>query len=161
MMIFLDIEPLSKPVAISEMVILLAVAALIGWLIGRSSTNGKIKSLREKLAADEFDLDECREKTKKIGEESGTALVAKTDNLKLIEGIGPKIEQLLNSKGIYSFAQLADTKPAVISNILNNAGSRFQIHDPGSWSIQAALARDGKWDELSALQDKLDGGREA
>src|SRR6218665_3241372 len=98
MMIFLDIHPLSKPVAISEMVILLAVAALIGWLIGRSMTNGKIKSLREKLAADEYDLDECRAKSEKIANETGTPEVAKTDNLKLIEGIGPKIEQLLNSK---------------------------------------------------------------
>ena len=34
---------------------------------------------------------------------------ANPDDLKIIEGIGPKIEELLNNEGIYKYAQLAAT----------------------------------------------------
>lgn len=81
------------------------------------------------------------------------------DDLKRIEGVGPKIEVLLNEGGIRTFAELASSDPNDLKRILVNAGSRFQMHDPTSWPQQAALARDGKWDELKELQDRLDGGR--
>lgn len=82
-----------------------------------------------------------------------------TDNLVIIEGIGPKIAELLNKAGINSFAELADSKPTAIKDILEAAGKRYQIHDPATWPQQAALARDGKTAELKALQDDLKGGR--
>jgi len=81
------------------------------------------------------------------------------DDLKKIEGVGPKIEELLNNASIYSFQQLANTRPDAIKEILNNAGSRYQMHDPSSWPKQAALAAKGSWDKLSQLQDKLKGGK--
>ncbi len=82
------------------------------------------------------------------------------DNLRKIEGIGPAIEGLLNAAGIYTFAQLAATEVEAIEAILEEAGSRFSTHKPGTWPRQAALAADGKWDELKAWQDVLDGGKE-
>jgi predicted flap endonuclease-1-like 5' DNA nuclease len=82
-----------------------------------------------------------------------------TDNLVIIEGIGPKIAELLNKAGINSFAELADSKPTAIKDILEAAGKRYQIHDPATWPQQAALARDGKTAELKALQEDLKGGR--
>ncbi len=81
------------------------------------------------------------------------------DNLTKIEGIGPKIAGILNDGGITTFAQLADTDPSVIKTMLENAGPRFQMHDPGSWPRQAKLAADGNWIELEKLQDELDGGK--
>ena len=81
------------------------------------------------------------------------------DDLKKIEGIGPKIEQLLNDGGFLTFAQQADGPTEKIQEILTAAGPRYSIHKPGSWSRQAALARDGKWDELKTLQDELLGGK--
>ena len=88
-----------------------------------------------------------------------TAEASERDDLKKIEGIGPKIEQLLNDGGFLTFAQLADGPTERIQEILTAAGPRYSIHNPGSWSRQAALARDGKWDELKTLQDELDGGK--
>ena len=85
---------------------------------------------------------------------------AKGDDLKKIEGIGPKIEQLLHEAGITTFAQLAETSPDLIKVILDNAGPRFAIHNPATWTAQAALAAEGKWDELKTWQDELDGGKE-
>jgi predicted flap endonuclease-1-like 5' DNA nuclease len=82
-----------------------------------------------------------------------------SDDLKIVEGIGPKIEQLLNKEGIMTFKQLADTSPERIKEILVAAGSRFQMHDPTTWPQQSAMAGDGKWDELKAWQNELNKGR--
>lgn len=84
---------------------------------------------------------------------------AEGDDLKLIEGIGPKIADLLINEGIVSFADLAATPAEKVKEILDAAGSKFAMHDPTTWAEQAELARDGKWDELKELQDKLNAGR--
>ena len=86
---------------------------------------------------------------------------AKGDDLKLVEGIGPKIAELLVAGGIDTFAKLADTDSDKIKAILEEAGSNFASHDPTTWPQQAKLAAEGKFDELKALQDELQGGRAA
>ena len=80
----------------------------------------------------------------------------KADDLKKIEGIGPKIAETLTAAGIVSFANLAKAKPAKISEIIEGVRGN---HVPDTWPEQAKLAADGKWDELKVLQDKLDGGK--
>jgi hypothetical protein len=82
-----------------------------------------------------------------------------TDDLIIIEGIGPKINQILNQAGISTFAQLADTGVERLSEILLAAGLR--VNDPATWPEQAALAAQGKWQDLEALQTSLKGGRRA
>ncbi|MFZ1703719.1 MAG: helix-hairpin-helix domain-containing protein [Saprospiraceae bacterium] len=84
----------------------------------------------------------------------------KQDDLKAVEGIGPKIESLLKEAGIHTWASLSSTKLDTIKDILDKAGSRYQLADPTTWPKQAALAAEGKWDELQHYQDQLDGGRE-
>lgn len=81
------------------------------------------------------------------------------DDLKVIEGIGPKISAMLNAEGIYTFAQLAATDVERLRGIMQAANLR--IADPTTWPQQAALAAAGRWDELKALQDSLKGGRRA
>jgi len=81
------------------------------------------------------------------------------DKLTTVEGIGPKIEGLLNEEGINTFADLADAKIETLAAVLEKAGPRFKMHTPDTWPQQAALARDGKMDELKKLQDELDGGK--
>lgn len=85
---------------------------------------------------------------------------AEADNLEKVEGIGPKIAEVLTEAGLDTFAKLADSTPEAIREILDAAGSQFASHDPATWPQQAKLAADGKWDELKAWQDELDGGRE-
>lgn len=82
------------------------------------------------------------------------------DDLEKIEGIGPKIADVLIAAGITTFAELAAASPESIREHLDNAGSQFAAHNPATWGQQAQLAADGKWDELKALQDELLGGRE-
>lgn len=84
---------------------------------------------------------------------------AKKDDLTKIEGIGPKISQLLIAGKITSFSALSKAKTNTLKAILDKAGPRFQMHNPGSWAQQAGLAASGKWKELEKLQDKLNGGK--
>lgn len=83
----------------------------------------------------------------------------KQDDLKAVEGIGPKIAELLNNGGIKTWRELSNTPVSKIQDILNAAGARYKLADPGSWPKQAGLAADGKWDDLEKLQDELDGGK--
>lgn len=84
----------------------------------------------------------------------------KLDDLKIIEGVGPKIETLLKEGGINTWAELAEAPVERIKEILDAAGPRYQIHDPSSWPAQAKFAADGKWDELKEYQEMLIGGRD-
>ncbi|MFK7807827.1 MAG: 50S ribosomal protein L27 [Saprospiraceae bacterium] len=88
------------------------------------------------------------------------AKTSESDDLKKIEGIGPKISELLNNAGIFTFKQLADTDVEKLKAVLEAAGSRYRTHNPSTWSRQAQMAADGKWDELKVWQDELDGGKE-
>ena len=81
------------------------------------------------------------------------------DNLKRIEGIGPKIAEVLRAAGIVSFTKLASMKPDEIKDVLIAAGDRFSFQDPTTWAAQSDLAAKGEWDKLKKWQEDLKGGR--
>ena len=83
----------------------------------------------------------------------------KADDLKKIEGIGPKIAQLFNAAGIKTFDDLAKAKKKTLTDILAAAGPRYKMHDPTTWAKQAKLAAKGDWAKLEKLQAELKGGR--
>lgn len=83
--------------------------------------------------------------------------VVKRDDLKLIEGIGPKIASTLQAAGINTYKQLARARPERLKKILDEAG--IPIADPTTWPEQAALAAGGEWDALADLKSGLKGGR--
>ena len=87
------------------------------------------------------------------------AIAPAADDLAIIEGIGPKIAEALADAGVTTFAQLADMTPEAIQEIVSAAG--IGSKSPATWPQQAALARDGKFDELKAWQDELNGGLES
>ncbi|MTB52911.1 hypothetical protein E1J53_0018200 [Lewinella sp. W8] len=91
--------------------------------------------------------------TKKLGFSS-----VKPEDLKVIEGVGPKIEGLLKEGGINNWSELANTSVERIQEILDAAGPRYKLANPRTWPQQAALAAAGNWSALKALQDDLQGG---
>lgn len=121
-----------------------------------SASAGVVKAAKpaEKLVAQEVVAAPVAEAKPKKAKKT-----AEGDDLKIIEGIGPKIADLLINEGIVSFADLAATPAERVKEILDAAGSSYAMHDPTTWAQQAELARDGKMDELKELQDKLNAGR--
>ena len=80
------------------------------------------------------------------------------NDLTIVEGIGPKINELFHNAGIKTFTQLAAASVPQMRKILDDGGSRFRIANPSTWAQQAALAAANKWAELKKLQDDLSGG---
>lgn len=98
-------------------------------------------------------------KAKKVVIKKAPAKAKKADDLTKIEGVGPKIAGLLKAARIKTFADLAKAKKATLTGILDDAGSRYRMHDPSTWAKQSKLAAADKWDALGKLQDQLKGGR--
>ncbi|MBC7776879.1 MAG: hypothetical protein H7246_15710 [Phycisphaerae bacterium] len=88
-----------------------------------------------------------------------SAITSDRDDLTVIEGIGPKIQLLLNQYGIFSYRHLADADVVRLKEILAAAGPQLAMHDPGTWPSQANLAANDQWDTLKSVQGFLKGGK--
>ncbi len=111
---------------------------------------------REKRAAARKKKAEAKKK-----EEAKASEPAEPDDLKRIEGIGPKIAKVLQDADVKTFAQLAETEPDRIKEILEEADPNLlNLADPETWPTQAKIAARGKWDALARYQERLKGGRE-
>ncbi len=119
---------------------------------------GKVKDLMkaiEKVKAEDSETDFDSEQAKEI-----LIKGARFTNLKIIEGIGSKIEQILKREGIDTWIKLSFANSDDIRSILiSKGGSAYRVHDPESWPHQAKMASEGKWKELKDYQDKLAGGK--
>lgn len=83
----------------------------------------------------------------------------KEDDLTVVEGIGPKIKELFHNFDIDTWAKLGATPVDKCQEILSSGGKRFEIHNPGSWPMQAEMAALGKWAQLKKWQDEHDYGK--
>ncbi|WP_299005108.1 hypothetical protein [uncultured Tenacibaculum sp.] len=157
------------------------ITAFLGYLIGKLSSknikNDEIVLLKNKIAKLEASLRTCREnnsnletdlKLARTGIETSfdSALVKKIfgkkikeNDLKIVEGIGPKIESLFHNFGIDTWKILGETSVEKCQEVLNSGGNRYKIHKPDSWPKQAQLASEGKWQELKDWQETLNGGK--
>ncbi|MDP5231303.1 MAG: 50S ribosomal protein L21 [Cellulophaga sp.] len=122
-------------------------------------TSGAKKSTPKKEAAPKKDapkkeVEVKAEAPKKAAPKKATA----ADDLKKVEGIGPKIAETLAEAGITTFAELAKTDATKIAEIIADVRGN---HVTDTWPAQAKLAAEGKWDELKKWQDELDGGKPA
>ena len=79
--------------------------------------------------------------------------------LQIIEGIGPKMEEVMHENGIHNFSTLSLSSPEKLREILNKYGDKYRIIDPNTWPRQASLAHERNWNELITLQKSLDTGR--
>lgn len=142
MALYDNFNPQSKNSAITEVVLMLIGAYLLGyltkWLLCRYEHTAK-KPVPPAT--------------------SRKTLSKKVDDLTVVEGIGPAINKLLHSAGIKTFADLAGSSKSSLKKVLDEAGARFRVHDPSSWPKQARLARDGKTKELDTLKKELTAGR--
>jgi predicted flap endonuclease-1-like 5' DNA nuclease len=120
----------------------------------------EIASLKSEISTLKAELNTCQaEKNGLLQAMNAKANNLHKDDLKKIEGVGPKIQQILNEAGIYTFSDLSNSSTERLKEILKQAGDKYRIHDPKTWSQQAKMAAEGRWDELNALQEVLKGGK--
>ena len=84
---------------------------------------------------------------------------ARPKDLEKVEGIGPKIAQILIANGIVDLEDLSNTNVKTLEKILDSAGSQYNIADPSTWPEQAKLGARGNWEAMEKLKDELKGGR--
>ena len=82
-----------------------------------------------------------------------------SDDLTVIEGIGPKTAAAFQAAGILTYQDLADVDVDKLKTVLEEANLRLAA--PSTWPKQAQLAADGDWQGLKILQDELTAGRHA
>ncbi len=151
------------------------ISALLGYLLGKmaSGSSGNTNALeaelseyKSKLGAMEMEnsrmanlMAAAPKFTFNAGE--AKAIFGKTikeNDLTIIEGIGPKIQELLHNDGVHTWKSLSEATVARCQGILDAAGAAYKVHDPGTWPEQALYAYEGRWKALKDWQDKLDGG---
>lgn len=147
--------------------------------------SAELKVLQDKNAKLQADLDACTQKVSTAGTANLGASVAsfadgaavaslpfdaaaakaaigvaiKQDDLKVVEGIGPKIEGMFKDAGIKTWQALSESSVADCQKILDTGGTRYQVHDPASWPMQAKMCYEGKWKELAKWQQEHKHGK--
>jgi predicted flap endonuclease-1-like 5' DNA nuclease len=86
----------------------------------------------------------------------GASVIAGLDssNLKIIEGIGSKMEQVLHENDILTWRDLSLKTKEDLSTILAQHDDSFKNIEVDGWLEQACLLANGKVDELISLQNE-------
>lgn len=150
------------------------ICGIVGYLWGKGSINpetnsGEMQALIDANARLTVDLEACRDRLAAASPEeipfdraAARAAFGKTirqDDLKIVDGIGPKIESLFHNFDIKTWKALSDTSVARCQEVLDSGGDRYKVHDPASWPLQARMAYEGKWPELVRWQKKHGHGK--
>ncbi|WP_250433470.1 hypothetical protein [Hanstruepera flava] len=145
------------------------ICAILGYLLGKylgKEENEKIDVdvWKNKVAKLESDLKACKERHDLIPFNASEAKAIfgrkiRENDLTVIEGIGPKIEELFNNQGVKTWKELSEMSVQKCQQVLDDGGERFKIHNPGTWPEQAKMAYEGNWKELLEWQDELKGGK--
>lgn len=166
-----------------------AICAYLGYLIGKGKTTtidntADLKLLEIKNAKLQAYLDACNGKLSakvtipvtpvasfaasaaiasipfdKAAAKAAFGKTVKEDDLKVVEGIGPKISGMFIDSGIKTWKALSEATVAECQKVLDGGGDRYKIHDPASWPMQSKMAYESKWKELSKWQDEHDHGK--
>ena len=160
------------------------ISALLGYLLGKlassklqsevDSLTNRNNSLADDLKKCNIDLGKLEISNSRMASASKSsnliafnALAAKDvfgktikeNDLTIVEGIGPKIQELFHNNGVKTWSELATTSIEKCQDVLNSGGDAFKIHTPKTWPEQAKYAAEGRWKALFDWQEKLDGGK--
>lgn len=160
----LKAEKLIEPTVIKEPEIVIRELKDVAPVITNSEVaEPKPKIENSKITQPELEVPVLKVETPVVTEnnESTTSTETSTevDDLKVVEGIGPAIEKLLNENGIFTYEELASKTVLNLERILDEAGPRFRVHVPETWPYQSTLLKEKRFDEFNKLTEELKGGR--
>lgn len=158
-----------------------AICALLGYLLGRLLGGGSNNDdSSDRIARLEADLEACRaSKSTNVASSFAAPAAAvapavvfnadaakavfgkriKENDLTVVEGIGPKIQELFHNHDVKTWKALSECSVDKCQSVLLSGGDRFKMHKPGTWPEQAKMAAEGRWADLLKWQDELDGGK--
>ena len=153
-----------------------AICALLGYLLGKLLGGGNHDDCNNRIAKLEADLEACKKSKTNLTASSFTASATalafnagaakavfgktvKENDLTIVEGIGPKIKELFHKHEVKTWKTLSECSTDKCQQVLNSGGKRYKIHNPASWPTQAKMAYEGKWTELLKWQDEHDHGK--
>ncbi len=125
------------------------VASSAGSTQASSAPTTKSTSIRGSTV----DLDAAKKAGFRLKQKNGQ------DDFTIVEGIGPKINELIHGADIHFYASLATSSVDNIQKILDDAGPRYKLAKPDTWPTQAKMAAENNWEALKTWQDELDGGQ--
>lgn len=147
------------------------LCAIFGYLLGKGGNaaidnSSELIELKDQNAKLQADLAACAQKMaaeslemvsseitfNKSAAKAAMGKNVKKDDLKIVEGIGPKIEGLFHNYDIKTWKALSKTSVAKCQEVLDSGGDRYKVHDPASWPMQAKMCYEGKWKELNKWQ---------
>jgi len=99
------------------------------------------KTVAKKSAAKKAPVTKTVEKKTVAKKTPAKKTVSENDDLKIIKGIGPKMETVLKAAGITSFEALGKTTVSKLEKILADAGMNAKMYDLSTWANQAKLAK--------------------
>lgn len=164
------------------------ICGILGYFIGNNGSatidhSEEITLLRNRNTKLQADLDDCRKKdSQKVNLAASTASftagtaantitfdaneaksvfgkTVKQDDLKVVEGIGPKIEGMFRESGIKTWKALSEASVADCQKVLDKGGKQYKVHDPASWPMQAKMCYENKWRELAKWQEEHKHGK--
>lgn len=145
---------------------------IIGYLWGKGSVNlaevvARVETLEARNSDLKNDLETSNERLAEalalaaapVPFDAAAASAAlrkkvRENDLQIVEGIGPKIENLFHHFDIKTWKALSDVTVAKCQEVLDSGGDRFKVHDPASWPMQAKMAYEGRWKDLARWQDE-------
>lgn len=113
----------------------------------------KAEKKEETKAAKKKATPKAEKKEEPKADKKKAPATGKGDNLKVIDGIGPKIAEILSEAGLGTYSAIADSSPEKIAEVLSEAGNRYKSHDPALWPEQAKIAATGDLDKLKEWQE--------
>ncbi len=79
-----------------------------------------------------------------------------SDDLLVLDGVGPKVDAALKAADVKTFAQVAEMTPEALRAILDAAGVRVVGSSIDTWPHQAKLAADEDWPGSNALHRRVE-----
>ena len=162
--------------------ILLILVALIfgvvGFIMGKNKGNApEMEARAEELEIENNQLrldlaaceDQLSEQTQQLSQreiqfDAKAASAAfghyiRENDLKIVEGIGPKIEGLFHNYNIKTWKALSRVSVSKCLEVLQSGGEKYRVHDPASWPMQAKMCYENKWKELYRWQEEHKHGK--
>lgn len=148
-------RPSSSPFPIWSLGLLLGFILVVLWK--RLMEQQQVQAPYAGASPTKITLEDVGSETPAVPAPEPPPAPVKKDDLRKIEGVGPKVQERLNEAGILTFSQLGRASQKKLKGILEAAGYGYM--DPGAWAEQARLAAKGDWEGLAALKANLKGGR--